>query len=51
MEKETSYQRSDKIGYSFIKNEIAFMNLLYIYKKSITLSLFQIDLLNFTMYI
>ena len=40
-----------KIAYSFIKNYIMFMYLLYIYKKTINLSLFKINTLNFTMYI
>ena len=36
---------------SFIKNDIMFMNLIYIYKKPIILSLFKSDTLKFTMYI
>ena len=44
-------QNSDNFCCSFIKNDIMFMYLLYIYKKSIILSLFRIDTLNFTMYI
>ena len=36
---------------SFIKNDITFMNLIYIYKKPIILSLFKSDTLNFTMFI
>ena len=36
-------------GYSFIKNDIIFMYLLCIYKNPIILSLFKINLLNFTM--
>ena len=35
----------------FIKNDIMFMYLLYIYKKPIILSLFKTDTLKFTMYI
>ena len=50
MEK-TFYQNNDKFSYSFIKNDIMFMYLLYIYKKPIILSLFKIHTLNFTMYI
>ena len=50
MEK-TFYQNSDKFSYSFIENDVMFMNLLCIYKKSIILSIFKIDTLNFTMYI
>ena len=49
--KNTSCQNSDKFYYSFIKNDIMFLYLLYIYKKPIILSLFKIDTLNFTMYI
>ena len=41
MEK-TFCQNSDRFGYSFIKNDIMFMYLLYIYKKPIILSLFKI---------
>ena len=40
-----------KSCYSFIKNDILFMYLFYIYKKSNILSLFEIDTLKFTMYI
>ena len=36
-------------SYSFIKNDIMFVNLLCIYRKLIILSLFKIDTLNFTM--
>ena len=35
-------------GYSFIKNDIMFMYILCVYKKTIILSLFKIDTLNFT---
>ena len=49
--KKTFCQNSDKFCCSFIKNDIMFMYLLYIYKKPIILSLFKIDTLNFTMYI
>ena len=49
--KKTFCQNSDKFGYSFIKNDIMFMYLLYIYKKLIILSLFNIDTLDFIMYI
>ena len=49
--KKTYCQNIGKSGYSFIKNDIIFMYLLCIYKKTITLSLFKIDTLNFTMYI
>ena len=48
---KTFCQNSDKFGYSFIKNEIMFMQILCIYKKPIILSLFKIDTINFTMYI
>ena len=47
--KKTFYQNSDKFCYSFIKKDI--MYLLCIYEKSIILSLFKGDRLNFTMYI
>ena len=47
---EKNYQNSDNFGHSFIKNDIMFMYLLCIYKKSIIVSLFKIDILNFTMY-
>ena len=47
---KTFSQNSDKFSYSFIKNEIMFIYLLCIYKKPIILSLFKIDVLNFTMY-
>ena len=50
MEK-TFYQSSDRFDWSFIKNNIMFMYLLCIYKKKNILSLFEIDALNFTMYI
>ena len=36
-------------SYSFIKNDIIFVYLLYIYRKLIILSLFKIDRFNFTM--
>ena len=36
-------------GYSFIKNDIMFMYIPCVYKKTIILSLFKIDTLNFTM--
>ena len=49
--KKAFCQNSNKFCYSFIKNVIMFMYLLYIYKKAIILSLFKIDTLNFTMYI
>ena len=52
MEKKTFCQNSDKFVYSFIKNNIMFMYMLCIYKKSnIILSLSKIDTLKFTMYI
>ena len=34
MEKKIFYQNSDKFSYSFIKNDIMFMYLLCIYKKT-----------------
>ena len=43
MWKKTFCQNSDKSGYSFIKNDIMFMQLLCIYKKT--------DILNFSMHI
>ena len=33
--KNTYCENSDKFGYSFIKNDIVFMHILYIYKKPI----------------
>ena len=36
---------------ALFKNDIMFMHILCIYKKTIVLSLFKIDTLNFTMYI
>ena len=48
---KTFCQNSDYFRYCFIKNDIMFMHLLCIYKKNIILSLFNIDPLNFTMYI
>ena len=51
MWKKAFCQNSDKYGYSFIKNNIMFTYILYIYKKIIMLSLFKINTLNFTMYI
>ena len=42
---------SEKFGYSFIKNDIIYMYLTLIYKNPIILSLFEIAMLNFTMYI
>ena len=51
MEK-TVGQNSEKFGYSFIKNNIMFIDILCIFfKKSIILSLLKVDALNFTMYI
>ena len=50
MWKKTFYQNSNKFCCSFIKNDIMFMYLPYIYKKPIILSLFKIDALNFTVY-
>ena len=50
MEKKTFNQSNDKFGYSIIKNDIMFMYILCIYKKTIISSLFKIDTLNFTMY-
>ena len=47
----TFCQNSGKFGYSFIKNDIMFMYIAYIYIKTIILSLFKIDTLNFTLYI
>ena len=47
---EKNCQNSDSFV-SFIKNDIMFMNLIYIYKKPIILSLFKSDTLKFTMYI
>ena len=41
----------NKFGYSFIKNDFMFMYLLCIYEQIIVLSLYNIDTLNFTMYI
>ena len=49
--KKTFCQNSDYFGYRFFKNDIMFMYLLCIYKKPVILSLFKIDILNFTMYI
>ena len=49
--KKTFCRNSDNFGYNFIKNDIRFMYLLCIYKKLIILSLFNVDTLNFTMYI
>ena len=51
MPKKSFYQNSGKFGYGFIKNDIMFMYLLFIYKKTIIFSLFKIDTLNFTVYI
>ena len=51
MEKSIFFHNSDKFCCSFIKNDIMFMYWLYIYKNPIILSLFNIDALNFTMYI
>ena len=47
--KKNICQNGDKFGYSFIKNDIIFMYILCIYKKTIILSLFKIETLNFTM--
>ena len=49
--KKTFCQNSNYFGYSFIKNDILFMYLLCIYKKPVILSLFKLDILNFTLYI
>ena len=49
--KKTFCQNSDKFCCSFIQNGIIFRCLLYIYRKPIILSLFKIDILNFTVYI
>ena len=49
--KKKCYQNSGKFGYSFSKNDSIFIHMLCIYKKTIVLSLFKIDTLNFTMYI
>ena len=49
--KKTFCQNSDYFGYRFIKNNIMFMYLLYIYKTPIILSLFKIDTLIFIIYI
>ena len=52
MKKKTFCQNRDYFCYRFIKNDIIFMHLLCIYKKTINLSLLKINrLLNFTMYI
>ena len=51
MKKKTFCQNSEKFGYSFIKNGIMFMYLLFIYKNTIIVSLFKIKTLNFTMHI
>ena len=48
MEKKKNQNR-DNFGYSFIKNDM-FMYLLCIYKNTVIVSLFKIDILNFTMY-
>ena len=50
MEK-TFYQNSDKFSYSLIENDVMFMYLLCLYKKSIIVSIFKIDTLNLTMHI
>ena len=47
--KKTFYQ--NKFCYNFIKNDFLFMYLLCIYEKIVVLSLYNIDTLNFTMYI
>ena len=44
-------QNSEKFGNSFIKNDIIYMNLLFIYKNPIILNLLNIVALKFTMYI
>ena len=49
--KKTFCQNNDYFRYPFIKNDIMFMHLLCIYKKSMTLKMFKIDTLNFTMYV
>ena len=49
--RKTFCQNSVYFSYFFIKNDIMFMYLLCTYKKPIILSLFQIDTLNYTMYI
>ena len=49
--KKTFCQNNGKFGYGFIKNDIMFVYLLCIYKNLIILSLFNMDALNFTMYI
>ena len=49
--KKVFSQYKNYFGYCYIKNDIMFMYLLCIYNRPIILSLFQIDTLNFTMYI
>ena len=49
--KKTFCRNSDKLVYSFIKNDSMFVYLLCIYKKTIFLSLFKIDTSNLAMYI
>ena len=49
--KKTFCQNSNYFGCSFIKNDILFMYFLCIYKKPVILSLFRLDILNFTLYI
>ena len=49
MEKKHFSQSSDKFGYSFIKNDIMFMYIYFVFTKNrIILRLFKIDTLNFT---
>ena len=49
--KKPFFQNSEKFGYSFIKSDIGYMYLSFIYKNPIMLSLLEIVTLNITMYI
>ena len=49
--KKTYFQNSEKFGYSFIKSDIGYIYLFFIYKNLIMLSLLETVTLNFTMYI
>ena len=44
------FENIKKFGNSFMKNDIICMNLLFIYKKTIILSLWKIVMFKFTMY-
>ena len=45
------FENSEKFGNSFIKNDIVYMSLSFIYKNPIISSLLKIVALKFTMYI